>query len=215
MPTVLIDQVRQDSTGWLSGWYRMHGQAGRFNLDSIMVAVPEQQHETFNNTQNCQALHVKLPRICTFFQIFVLFLSHRVFSQGNSFSGKVMDNKANPVSSAPVLIKGTSAGFATDDQGRFHIPFPGSDRVTLLITSVGFAGQAGYVFILWADSRQGVTKKMYEEAVKQNTPIPMWLFLKGHIFSRLHVNFSNLFPYADHASLDGPDMFLMTHNFPS
>jgi len=102
----------------------MQGQAGRFNLDSIMVAVPEQQHETFNNTQNCQALHVKLPRICTFLQIFVLFLSHRVFSQGNGISGKVMDKNGNPVSSAPVPIKGTPAGVSIGDQGDSILHFP-------------------------------------------------------------------------------------------
>jgi len=87
--------------------------------------------------------------------------------------------------------------------------------MTLVITLVGFAGQSGYIYIPWADSRQGVAKEMYEEAVKQITPIALRLILQGHIFSRLHLNFSNLFPYADHACVDGPDMFLMTHNFPS
>lgn len=58
-------------------------------------------------------------------------------AQVRRITGRVLDQKGDPVANASVAIKGGAAGTATDDQGQFSIV---ADRsATLVITAVGFA----------------------------------------------------------------------------
>ena len=55
-------------------------------------------------------------------------------------SGKVSDDKGNPVAGASVLVKGSKSGTSTDASGSFTLSVPAS-ATTLVISYVGFASQ--------------------------------------------------------------------------
>ena len=73
--------------------------------------------------------------------LFVLFLSICGFAQNKKISGKVISSTNNPMAGATVQVKGTSVSTATAEDGSFTITPPGSGRVVLVITSVGFERQ--------------------------------------------------------------------------
>jgi TonB-dependent starch-binding outer membrane protein SusC len=75
------------------------------------------------------------------FVLFVLFLSFNVLAQNKKISGKVISSTNNPVAGVTVQVKGTSLSTATAEDGSFSITPPGSGRVVLVITSVGFERQ--------------------------------------------------------------------------
>src|SRR5215467_1981175 len=79
-----------------------------------------------------------LSRIATI-AICVL-LTQFSFSQNKTITGKVADEKGNPVQGATVTVKGTKTGTSTDGNGLFKISV-GPSASTLVITSVGFATQ--------------------------------------------------------------------------
>jgi len=57
-----------------------------------------------------------------------------------SINGKVVDHSGNPIAFATVAIKGTKIAVAADSAGRFTItPKPGSKKITLSASCVGFA----------------------------------------------------------------------------
>ena len=57
-----------------------------------------------------------------------------------SINGKVVDHSGNPIAFATVAIKGTKIAVAADSAGRFTItPKPGSKKITLSTSCVGFA----------------------------------------------------------------------------
>lgn len=70
----------------------------------------------------------------------VLFISVQLLAQNRTITGKVTDAKSNPVVSASVLVKGTSIGSVTKEDGTFSLNVPANARV-LVISAVGMATQ--------------------------------------------------------------------------
>lgn len=67
----------------------------------------------------------------------LLFTSGVLLAQ-KTVSGKVADEKGDPVANASVLVKGTTVGTTTNDQGSFTITLPEGKHV-IVISSVNFA----------------------------------------------------------------------------
>jgi len=73
------------------------------------------------------------------FAICVL-ITQFAFSQNKVVTGKVSDDKGNPIQGATVAAKGSKTGTSTDATGSFRIPV--ADNITtLVITSVGYGKQ--------------------------------------------------------------------------
>ncbi len=68
-----------------------------------------------------------------------LFALQESFAQSRTVTGKVSDEKGNPVSGATVAVKGAKNGTATDTAGNFSLSVPAAAK-QLQVTSVGFAG---------------------------------------------------------------------------
>ena len=62
------------------------------------------------------------------------------FSQTKTITGKVLDDKGNPVQGATITIRGSKAGTSTDANGAFSLNVLATAR-TLVISSVGFSQQ--------------------------------------------------------------------------
>ncbi|MEO6406681.1 MAG: SusC/RagA family TonB-linked outer membrane protein [Ferruginibacter sp.] len=70
--------------------------------------------------------------------IIVFFLIPSIaLSQGRSISGKVTDQKGNPIPQASVTVRGSNIGTSANDNGIFTISVPGNSSV-LVISSVGY-----------------------------------------------------------------------------
>jgi hypothetical protein len=69
-----------------------------------------------------------------------LFSTFFASSQGITVTGKITDEKAEPMSGVTVTVKGTSTSKTTDDHGSFSIIAPKANS-TLVFSSVGFIGQ--------------------------------------------------------------------------
>lgn len=69
----------------------------------------------------------------------MLLISSQLFAQ-RTFSGRVLDENAQPVVGASVLVKGTKVGTVTDVAGRFALTVPANGKA-LLVSAVGFATQ--------------------------------------------------------------------------
>jgi len=67
-------------------------------------------------------------------------LTQLAFSQTKTISGKVSDDKGNPIQGATVTVRGSKAGASTDATGAFKLNIPVSAK-TLVISSVGFTQQ--------------------------------------------------------------------------
>jgi TonB-dependent starch-binding outer membrane protein SusC len=67
-------------------------------------------------------------------------LTQFAFSQNKVITGKVTDDKGNPVQGATVTVKGSQAGAATNASGNFTLNAPASAK-TLVVSSVGYALQ--------------------------------------------------------------------------
>jgi TonB-linked SusC/RagA family outer membrane protein len=61
----------------------------------------------------------------------------QVFAQNRTVTGRVTDDKGSPVAGASVLVKGTTLGTNTKEDGTFSISVPQSAR-TLVITALNF-----------------------------------------------------------------------------
>ena len=61
-------------------------------------------------------------------------------AQTRSISGKISDDKGNPVPGATVAVKGSQVVAATDSMGAFHFSV-GPNARTLVVSSVGFLGK--------------------------------------------------------------------------
>lgn len=85
---------------------------------------------------------MKVKRLVRLLIIQLLFLSvfHYAIAQNRTISGTVSDDKSNPVQGASVSVKGSSAGTATDNAGRFSLAVPASAK-TLVISNVGYNNQ--------------------------------------------------------------------------
>jgi iron complex outermembrane recepter protein len=74
--------------------------------------------------------------------LFVL-INYSVFAQhATSITGKVTDNKSNPVADATVHLLNTNTAVFTDDQGNFIIKNIPSGKYTALFSKVGYASQS-------------------------------------------------------------------------
>lgn len=66
----------------------------------------------------------------------MLLLCTQLLAQNRTITGRVTDEKRNPVPNASVIIKGTSSGTTTASDGTFSISVPSNAR-TLVISSIG------------------------------------------------------------------------------
>ncbi|HTR32005.1 MAG TPA: SusC/RagA family TonB-linked outer membrane protein [Puia sp.] len=81
--------------------------------------------------QRLLAKLVSLALVCVLF-------THPAFSQTKTITGKVVDDKGNPLSGVSVTVKGSRVGTSTDAAGAFTLNVK-STATTLVLTSVGFA----------------------------------------------------------------------------
>ncbi len=72
--------------------------------------------------------------------LFLLFTG-TVLAQNRTISGKVLDEKGAPFSSANVVVKNTRNGTQTNAQGEFTLSVPGSGPIILVITATGYKSQ--------------------------------------------------------------------------
>jgi TonB-linked SusC/RagA family outer membrane protein len=70
----------------------------------------------------------------------ILMLSGQLLAQSRTVTGKVTDANGNPVANASVLVKGTTVGTTTGEDGNFSLTLPENAR-TLVFSSVGSVTQ--------------------------------------------------------------------------
>jgi len=80
--------------------------------------------------QRLLAKRVSTLLLCVFFTL-------TAFSQTKTITGKVTDDKGNPVQGATVTAKGTKGGASTGADGTYSLTVPASAKV-IVISSVGF-----------------------------------------------------------------------------
>jgi outer membrane receptor for Fe3+-dicitrate len=68
----------------------------------------------------------------------LLLCSSQLMAQTAAVSGRVSNQKGEPLAGASVLIKGTNNGTKTDDQGKFSFASLTSTNVTVVISYVGY-----------------------------------------------------------------------------
>jgi TonB-linked SusC/RagA family outer membrane protein len=94
--------------------------------------------------------------------LFLLVCSYIAFSQGQTITGKISEESTKtPVAAATITVKGTRKSVSSDPEGRFTLTLP-AGKVTLVITSIGFAskeiivqtGQGPLDILLGTDSKQ-------------------------------------------------------------
>jgi outer membrane receptor protein involved in Fe transport len=74
-------------------------------------------------------------------KILILLIVHASFSQHGSISGRITDEKDQPVAGANVLIKGKIAGASTDSDGHFVINTSEKPPYVLVVTMIGYQRQ--------------------------------------------------------------------------
>src|SRR5690242_15487983 len=77
----------------------------------------------------------KIALLCS-----LIFLCGQLWAQSRIISGKVQDEKGNPVPGASVQIKGSRRGTSTTTDGVFSISVPATAK-KLTVSSVNFASQ--------------------------------------------------------------------------
>ncbi|HEX5025402.1 MAG TPA: SusC/RagA family TonB-linked outer membrane protein, partial [Agriterribacter sp.] len=75
-----------------------------------------------------------------FVAVLMLLMNSGLFAQSISVKGKVRNDKAEPMPNASVLIKGSTNGVTTNENGEFSINVPSSKSV-LLISAIGYQNQ--------------------------------------------------------------------------
>lgn len=78
-----------------------------------------------------------MRKILTLLALIVLSVG-QLLAQNRTIAGKVTDSKGVPLSNASVLIKGTTVGTTTNEEGRYSLTVPPSAK-TLIISSVGLS----------------------------------------------------------------------------
>src|SRR5687767_5945711 len=78
---------------------------------------------------------MRKPVSFLFYLIFIL-LPHFVLSQSRQVTGKIVDNKGEPLPLASILVKGTGNGVTADENGNFSINVTGNNT-TLVVSSAG------------------------------------------------------------------------------
>ena len=71
----------------------------------------------------------------------ILLAATQLSAQGRTVTGKVSDEKGNPVANASVLVKGTSKGTTTNAEGTFSIAGVPATAKTVTISSLNFIGK--------------------------------------------------------------------------
>lgn len=66
-----------------------------------------------------------------------IFISAFIFAQDVTITGKVLDDKKQPLPGATILVKGTTLGTTSDDAGNYTIKVPTTAKV-LIISYLGF-----------------------------------------------------------------------------
>jgi TonB-linked SusC/RagA family outer membrane protein len=69
-----------------------------------------------------------------------LLLSWQLFAQTRTISGRVTDDKSNPIPNASITVKGASVGTTTNADGNFSLTVPDNAKI-LVISAVGMAAQ--------------------------------------------------------------------------
>ena len=83
---------------------------------------------------SCSKLYVFLSLV-----MIMCVCSLQSFAQGASVSGKVYNQKGEPLAGASVMIKGTGKGTKTDETGSFAINELTNTNITLIFSYIGFA----------------------------------------------------------------------------
>ncbi len=84
------------------------------------------------------------------FLLYILFIFipfSNLFAQDILVKGTIKDSKNKPVISASIMIKGTQRGTITDDNGAFTLKIEKDEKITLIITSIGFFKKEVFVGI--------------------------------------------------------------------
>jgi hypothetical protein len=70
--------------------------------------------------------------------ITLLFLSYSYLSAQTVLTGKVLDEKDQPVVAAMLKVEGASLGAKTDASGQYKIIFPNAGSYTIVVSYIGF-----------------------------------------------------------------------------
>jgi len=81
----------------------------------------------------------RLLRVLLLCPLFLLIIQQS-WAQTKSVTGKVSDEKGNPIAGASVLVKGTNIGTSTNASGNFTLGVPTSATI-LVISYVGYSSQ--------------------------------------------------------------------------
>ena len=71
----------------------------------------------------------------------IVLLCTQLIAQDRVITGKITDENGNPLANSSVVVKGTSVGTTTKDDGTFSLNIPASAKA-LVISSVGYADQS-------------------------------------------------------------------------
>lgn len=82
------------------------------------------------------------PRLRLFFTLVFFTAFTSVFSQTIRLTGKVLNQRNEPVSGASVQIEGTNLGTAADVEGRFSLNLEPGKKYVLLISAAGYTAKA-------------------------------------------------------------------------
>lgn len=83
--------------------------------------------------------HVKTKRYLLLF-VMIAFCSAFAFGQGQTVSGKIIDDQGQPIPGANILEKGTANGTVTDASGSYTMNVSGANAI-LVISFIGFKSQ--------------------------------------------------------------------------
>ncbi|MBS1946884.1 MAG: TonB-dependent receptor [Bacteroidetes bacterium] len=81
----------------------------------------------------------RLLRQITLLMLCVI-MTQLAFSQTKTITGKITDDKGNPIQGATITVRGSKVGTSTDASGAFSLNVPANAK-TLVISSVGFSEQ--------------------------------------------------------------------------
>ena len=76
----------------------------------------------------------------TLLSLFLLLFLQEGFAQTKTITGKVTDDKGNPVAGATVMVRGSKGGISTDSSGNFTLQVPATAK-QLVVSNVGYGTQ--------------------------------------------------------------------------
>ncbi|MDD4192830.1 MAG: SusC/RagA family TonB-linked outer membrane protein [Mangrovibacterium sp.] len=98
--------------------------------------------------------------LCLLLQVILAWPASQAYAQQRTISGTVRDTQGTPVPFANVLVKGSTIGTATNEQGVFELSVTGD--VTLIITSIGYrdneisAGERTTIHVILVENKIAV-----------------------------------------------------------